>query len=74
MKNSVQYIVDDQGIKTSVIVPFDKWEKINSDYHKLKNKLEVLVSIQEGLKEIKTARKQGKVLQTLSDFLTESNS
>jgi hypothetical protein len=74
MKNNMQYIVDNRGIKTSVIVPFDKWEKINTDYHKLQNKLKVFIAIQEGLGEIKASKKQGTKLQTLSDFLSESHS
>ncbi len=72
MRNTMQYIVDNKGNKTSVIVPFDKWEKINEDYHKLQNKLKVFVSIQEGLSEIKASKRQGDKLQTLSDFLNES--
>jgi hypothetical protein len=74
MRNAMQYIVDNRGVKTSVIVPFDKWEKINGDYHKLQNKLKVFLAVQEGLREIKAAKKQGSKLQTLSDFLNESNS
>ena len=74
MKNSVQYIVDNKGIKTSVIVPVDEWEKINADYKKLRNKLEVFSAVQDGLVEIKAAKGEGKELQTLSDFLNESNS
>ena len=74
MRNSVQYIVDDRGVKTSVIVPYNKWEKLNTDFHKLQNKLKVFLAIQEGLEEIKNTVKKGKELQTLSDFLKESNS
>ena len=74
MRNSVQYIIDDRGVKTSVIVPYNKWEKLNTDFHKLQNKLKVFMAIQEGLEEIKNAVKKGKELQTLSDFLNESNS
>ena len=73
MRNPVKYIVDDRGIKTSVIVPLDKWEKINSDYKKLQNKFEVFLAIQDGLGELKIAKRQDKKLQTLSDFLNESN-
>lgn len=73
MKNAMQYIVNDNGVKTSVIVPFDKWEKLNTDYHKLQNKLKVFQAIQDGFGEIKAAKKSGKELQTLSDFLNESN-
>ena len=72
MRNAMHYIVDNRGVKTSVIVPFDKWEKINEDYHKLQNKLKVFVAIQEGLGEIKASKRQGDKLQTLSDFLNES--
>ena len=74
MRNAMQYIVDKRGVKTSVIVPYDEWEKVNEDYIKLQNKLKVFLAIQEGLVELKTARKHGKKLQTLSDFLNESNS
>lgn len=74
MRNTMQYVVDNQGVKTSVIVPFDKWEKINSDYKKLQNKLEVFLAVQDGLVELKTAKREDKKLQMLSDFLNESNS
>jgi hypothetical protein len=74
MRSIMQYIVDNKGVKTSVIVPFDKWEKINEDYHKLQNKLKVFVAIQEGLGEIRASKKNGDKLQSLSDFLNESHS
>ncbi len=74
MKNTVQYIVDNRGTKTSVIVPFEKWEKMNDDYYKLQNKLKVFVAIQDGLSEIESSKRQGVKLQTLSDFLNESHS
>jgi hypothetical protein len=73
MKNEMQYIVDHRGVKTSVIVPFDKWEKLNSDYKKLQNKLEVLLAIKDGLEEVKNTKKKYQEFQTLSDFLNESN-
>jgi hypothetical protein len=74
MKSTMQYIVDNRGVKTSVIVPFEKWERINNDYHKLQNKMKVLLAIQDGINEIKAAKKQGIKLQTLSSFLNESRS
>ena len=73
MRSTVQYIVDNRGVKTSVIVPYDKWEKINEDYNKLQYKLNIFIAIQEGLEEIKSAKKQGTKLQTLSDFLNENH-
>lgn len=73
MKETKQYIVDNRGVKTSVIVPYDEWEKITTDYLKLQKKLEVFLAIQDGVGELKTAKKQNKKLQTLSDFLNERN-
>lgn len=69
----MQYIVDENGIKTSVVVPYHLWEKMNSDYIKLRNKLDVLLAIRNGLGEIKTAKKKYEEFQTISDFLNESN-
>ena len=69
----MQYIVDENGVKTSVVVPYHLWEKMNSDYIKLQNKLDVLLAIRDGLGEIKTAKKKYEEFQTISDFLNESN-
>ena len=68
----MQFIVDNRGVKTSVIVPFDKWEKLNSDFKKLKIKLSIFQSIQDGFSEIKNSKRSGIELQSLSDFLIES--
>lgn len=73
MKNTMQYIVDEHGVKTSVIVPFQLWEKITSDNKKLQNKIEVLLSIKDGLSEIKGVNKNYEKFQTLSDFVNEGD-
>ena len=73
MKNTIQYIVDEHGVKTSAIVPFHLWEKINTDYVKLQNKVEVLLAIKDGFSEIRDANKNYAELQTLSDFVNESD-
>lgn len=74
MKSNMQYIVDENGVKTSVIVPFHLWEKITSENKMLQSKLEVLLAIKDGLSEIKGANKNYSDLQTLSDFVNESDS
>ena len=74
MASALKYMVDENGDKTSVLVPLKTWERINQDYSKLQNKLKVLTGIKEGLAEIRDAKKSGKKLQTLKDFLRESNS
>ncbi len=74
MKSNMQYIVDENGVKTSVIVPFHLWEEITSENKKLQNKIEVLLAIKDGLSEIKGANKNYEEFQTLSDFVNESDS
>ena len=69
MAEALQYIVNESGDKTSVLVPVKVWEQLNEDYRKLQNKLAVFASFQSGLDEIKQAKKQSKSLQTLKDFL-----
>lgn len=74
MATAVKYIVDDDGHKTSVLVPVKTWEVINARYKKLSKKLAVLTGIRDGINEVKKSRETGETLQTLSDFLSESNS
>lgn len=69
MPNALKFIVDESGHKTSVLVPVKVWEDLNANYQKLQNKLNVLTSLQAGLKEVKDVRKTGKKLQSLKDFL-----
>jgi len=74
MAGALKYMVDEKGDRTSVLVPLKTWEKINQEYTVLQNKLKVLTGIKNGMKEVNEARKSGKKLQTLNDFLRESNS
>ena len=67
-------MVDENGDNTSVVVPLKTWEKIKQDYSRLQSKLNVLTGIKAGLAEVRDAKKSGKKLQTLKDFLRESNS
>ena len=73
MSGALKYMIDEHGDKTSVVVPLKTWEKINEDYTKLRNKLKILTGIKEGLNEAKEAKKSGKKLQALKDFLRENN-
>ena len=66
-------MIDEKGEKTSVLVPLKTWERMHQEYNKLQNKLKVLTGIKEGINEVKEARKSGEKLQTLKDFLRESN-
>ena len=67
-------MVNENGDKTSVLVPIRRWEKITKENIKLQNKLKVFTDLKEGHLEVKEAKKSGKKLQTLKGFLRESNS
>jgi uncharacterized protein YpuA (DUF1002 family) len=74
MAEPIKYMIDEKGQKTSVLVPLTTWTKINTDFTKLQNKLQVLLGIKSALTEVRQSKKSGKKLQTLKDFLRESNS
>ena len=74
MAQPIKYMVDEKGQKTSVLVPLTTWTKINEDYSKLQNKVKVLLGIKSAFNEVKSSKKTGNKLQTLKDFLRESNS
>jgi hypothetical protein len=74
MPNQIQIYTDEKGNKTSVIVPYEDWAKINARLEILQNKLKVFSSVRDGMQEVKEARKKGKNLQDLSDFINESRS
>ncbi len=61
--------MSDRGEKTSVVISLKEWKEINDNYQKLIKKVEVFTGIAEAIKEIKLARKGGKKLQLLKDFL-----
>ena len=74
MSNQIQIYTDEEGNKTSVIVPYEDWTKINARLENLENKLKIFSSVRDGMREVKEARKKGKKLQDLSDFINESRS
>ena len=69
MRSAAQYLVDDKGQKTAVLVPVKEWEALHEHQSRLEQKLAVFDSIRDGLREISAAKKRGKKLQTLKDFL-----
>ncbi len=71
MRQNVRYVVDDFGSRTSVLVSYREWKELNNKYEVLKNKLDIFKAIKDGITEVKEARKKGKELQSLSDFLDE---
>jgi len=73
MPAALKYMIDEKGATTSVLVPLKTWNKLNKDFLNLQKKMDVFSSIKDGLAEIKVAKKAGKKLTTLKEFLNESN-
>jgi hypothetical protein len=71
---TLKYIVDDKGKKSSVIVSVKRWRKLNDDYQKLLKKINVFNDIRDGMEEINRGKKSGTKLQSLNDFLDEIRS
>ena len=71
MNSAIQYLINSSGSKTSVVLPLNRWEELNDKYQKLLTKLQILTGIKEGICEVQEARRKGKKLQTLADFLNE---
>ncbi|NTS42350.1 hypothetical protein HRG84_15725 [Flavisolibacter sp. BT320] len=69
MASPLKYIVDDNGRRTSVLVPIKQWEELNAEYSRMQQKLAILQGIATGLQEVSEAKKSGEKLQTLKDFL-----
>lgn len=74
MSNSIKYMIDESGSKTSAIVPIRTWEKINEDFQKLQNKVNLLIGLKAALLETNEAKQKRRKMQTLKNFLNESNS
>ena len=68
----VQYLVNEKGHQTAVVVPIDVWNQLKAEHKKLLHKLDVLDGLQDALQEMREIkqgkRKRGK---TLSEFLDE---
>jgi len=59
MSSALKYIIDDNGHKTSVLVPVKTWENLNEKYRKLNKKLTILTGIQQGgISEVKESKKK----------------
>ncbi len=72
MNSRIQIYTDEEGNKSSVIVPYEEWANLKSRLKYLEWKLKVFSSIRNGMGEIAEARATGKKLQSLSTFIDES--
>ena len=72
MKSTVQYLTNEAGERTAVVVAYADWEKLQSQRQQLKQKLEIMQGIRAGLREVKEARQTGRALPSLREFLEDA--
>ena len=83
---NVQYIIDSQGHKTSVIIPIQDWEQLKKEYTLPDSLLanndepdkyieptdeEILEGVREALREVKLCQEGKLKLQSLDELLNE---
>lgn len=70
MTLKVQYILNEKGEKSSVVLSIAQWERMQEKMRKQ----EILLGLKTAFFEIKQSKKKGAKLQTLSDFINECRS
>jgi len=66
--DAVQYLTDDRGNKTAVVVPIERWKEVfefYDQYHRLKT------SIHQGFQDIANMTEKEKASQDVQAFLDE---
>jgi tetrahydromethanopterin S-methyltransferase subunit G len=67
---NVNYIVDEKGKHSAVIVPIDEWDELISKFEKLNRKVKVLSGLEKAVDEvslIRAGKKEGKLFKTFLD-------
>lgn len=72
MNINIEYITDKKGKHKSVVIPHKEWKNLVEEHNMLKNKLNIVLGIQDALKEvneIRSGKKKGKILSSLLNEL-----
>ena len=67
----LQYITNDKGATQAVVIPRKEWDLFQKEYNKLKKKLDILLGIENALKEVDLIRSGKKKEKSLATFIDE---
>jgi hypothetical protein len=68
--NSVQYLTDSQGVKTSVVISIEDWKKLSTYLEEVHALEKVVKSVKEGLAQAKRIEKgEVQVSESTEEFL-----
>lgn len=68
----INYIIDEKGNQSAVVVPIKQWEKFMDRFSKMKNKLEMLTGLEEAIDEVNLIKEGKRKPKSLTDFLDEN--
>lgn len=68
----IQYVTDEEGNKQAVVIPFDKWRKIQKELAELGQYRTMKKNLKAAFREIEEIKQGKKTLITLNEFLNES--
>ncbi len=71
MNLHIHYLTDQKGKHTAVQIPDHEWKAFLLDYQKTKNKLDILLGIQDALNEVREIQKGRRKGKSLRDALNE---
>jgi len=65
----IQYLSNEKGTKTAVLIPYEEWKVLKKDYIKLRQYQALKNELKEGFLDIKKIEKGKSKEVTLSEFL-----
>ena len=72
MKSNVQYLTNEAGERTAVVVAYAEWQKLQRRQQQLRQKLQIMQGISAGFAEVKGAQRAGQPLPSLRKFLDDA--
>jgi D-tyrosyl-tRNA(Tyr) deacylase len=72
MNNNLQYLTDENGNKTAVVVPYREWLALKKERDKLKQLVKFKTNLKSAFVEFENVKNGKEKIITLSDFLDES--
>ncbi len=69
---NVQYLTNEQGVKTAVQIPVNEWDSLLKDYSKLKQLISLKNEIKSGYLDLLAVEKGKSKEITLAEFLDEN--
>ena len=67
----IQYLTNNKGMKTAVLIPFKEWTNLIKDYRHIKQLIKVRTSLEEAFEEVRQIEEGKGKKVSLEEFLNE---